>query len=256
MTFINRLDEIVNAFIAKLPRKRPCAARLSEACLIAHRGAHDEQSGIIENTEKAFDRALALDCWGIELDVQLTADQVLVVHHDPTLLRLWGKNQAIKDLSFKQLRANVPDIPTLDEIINRYGKRLHLFIELKVPITIESSLLTSLKPLTAGIDYHVLSLDESLFDNLSKLPKNALLLVAEHMNVKTFCKLSVAKQYGGVLGHYLLLTNKKITSVRQAHQHIGVGFIDSEYSLYRELNRGITWLFTNKAEAVSHCLKK
>ena len=50
--------------------------------IIAHRGG---ASLWPENTLMAFDQALRLGCDGLELDLQLTKDDVLVVHHDATL---------------------------------------------------------------------------------------------------------------------------------------------------------------------------
>ncbi|HAT9008000.1 TPA: glycerophosphodiester phosphodiesterase, partial [Legionella pneumophila subsp. pneumophila] len=37
-------------------------------------------------------------------------------------------------------------------------------------------------------------------------------------------------------------------------QHFGVGFVDSKNSLYRELNRGVKWLFTNEAININQYL--
>jgi glycerophosphoryl diester phosphodiesterase len=48
----------------------------------AHRGSPDTGSGIRENTLDAFARARALGADGVELDVRLTADGRLAVHHD------------------------------------------------------------------------------------------------------------------------------------------------------------------------------
>ena len=50
--------------------------------IIAHRGG---ASLWPENTLMAFNQALRLGCDGLELDLQLTKDDVLVVHHDATL---------------------------------------------------------------------------------------------------------------------------------------------------------------------------
>jgi len=51
----------------------------------AHRGSPDPAGGILENTLAAFDRARDLGADGVELDVRLTADGALVVHHDPVI---------------------------------------------------------------------------------------------------------------------------------------------------------------------------
>lgn len=77
---------------------------------IAHRGGAGLKP---ENTLAAFAAAMARGCDGAELDVQLTADGVVVVHHDfrlnPVLTRyaggwLTGQTPAIKDLSYAALQ--------------------------------------------------------------------------------------------------------------------------------------------------------
>ena len=52
---------------------------MSKPLIIAHRGA----SGLFpENTLASFEAAIKLGSDGIELDVHLTSDGVIVVHHD------------------------------------------------------------------------------------------------------------------------------------------------------------------------------
>ena len=253
MTLLSCLEYAVDVFFSLLPRRKPCIKQASKTLLIAHRGAHQHAKGIIENTHQAFLLAQMVGCWGIELDVHTTSDGVLVVHHDPTLVRLWGDDRAIAQLSFKELRAAVPQIPSLAEVVTQYGQAMHLFIELKVPVD-ESNLLMVLEGRRPVHDYHVLTLDEAIFVNLTKLPRESLLLVALHSNVKRFCELSIKEKYGGVLGNYLLLSDRYRKQLDKAKQQSGVGFVDSKNSLYRELHRNISWIFTNQAEYVSHCL--
>src|SRR5580704_8884774 len=81
-------------------------------CLnIAHRGG----AGLMpENTVAAFEDAMARGADGAELDVQLSADGVVVVHHDyrlnPSYCRtpdgdwLTGPGPRIKDLTWAQLK--------------------------------------------------------------------------------------------------------------------------------------------------------
>ncbi|WP_040534587.1 glycerophosphodiester phosphodiesterase [Legionella drancourtii] len=249
------LEKMMDTYFALIPRCQPGRELVQAAHVIAHRGAHDHAHGILENTLAAFRAAEQCGCWGIELDVQVTADQVLVVNHDLTLTRLWGHKQLISQLTFAQLRAQVPAIPTLAEVVAEFGQRLHLFIELKKPFQHEDVLVQVLHQLRAGDDYHLLTLDAPIFDTLVQVPKHALLLVAAHNNVAEFCKLSLKEHYAGVLGHYLLLTTKLARCLKAGQQLVGVGFVDSKYSLYRELNRGISWIFTNRAVRVSPYLQ-
>ncbi len=70
--------------------------------VLAHRGA----SGTVpENTIPAFEEAVKMGALYLETDVQITKDGVLVLAHDPHLGRTAGVEKAIKDLTFKELRA-------------------------------------------------------------------------------------------------------------------------------------------------------
>jgi len=255
MSIIDLIEKSINTCFARIPRTKPAITQVNNARLIAHRGAHNKQFNCIENTDAAFARALKLGCWGIEFDVHATADNILVVNHDPDLNRLWNKSYSINKLIFAQLRELAPEVPSLDEVISRYGKRMHLFIELKAPFHAEEALQTALQSLTVCEDYHLLTLDESVFAALERFPRQSLLLVAEYKNVAEFCRLSLAKGYGGVLGHYLLFNNKKLNQLKVARQKTGLGFVDSKNSLYREINRGLPWLFTNNVDEVSGYLR-
>lgn len=66
----------------------------------AHRGACREAP---ENTLPAFAKAIEAGADGVELDVQRTADGILVVTHDETCDRLTGRKGKIADLDFAEL---------------------------------------------------------------------------------------------------------------------------------------------------------
>ena len=55
----------------------------------AHRGFHDEENGIPENSMAAFQRGVEAG-FGMELDVHLSKDGHLVVLHDHELRRMCG----------------------------------------------------------------------------------------------------------------------------------------------------------------------
>lgn len=83
-----------------------------------------------ENTLASFAAALDAGADGFELDVQLTADGELVVHHDPDV-----GGQAIDGATLAQLRRVAPALPTLVEVFELLADRpqAHLNIELKAP---------------------------------------------------------------------------------------------------------------------------
>lgn len=69
---------------------------------IAHRGGSREGE---ENTMPAFAHAVALGYRHIETDVHLTTDGEVVIHHDPTLLRMLGDPRAIATSTWAELKA-------------------------------------------------------------------------------------------------------------------------------------------------------
>lgn len=253
MNWLQLIDNSVNAYFACRHRQKPSQNQLEALRLVAHRGAHGKHWAHFENTDAAFALAKQLGCWGIELDVHATADGVLVVNHDPDLKRLWGLPLVIGKCTFAELREQAPLVPSLEEVIQRYGQEMHLFIELKAPFEAFLALKQTLEPLVPIEQYHLISMDADLLKALEDLPKEALLLVAGFNNTEHFCELSLQKHYGGVLGHYLLLNDSRINRLSAAKQQVGVGFIDSKYSLYREAGRAVTWIFSdNVARLIPH----
>jgi len=107
--------------------------------IIAHRGASRDRP---ENTIAAFDEALCQGAGGIELDVQLSRDEVPVVYHDKTLTRAGGGRKRVAGLNWDELReldaafrfgSGIPrqQIPSLEEVLARYGGRTRLLVEIK-----------------------------------------------------------------------------------------------------------------------------
>ena len=68
----------------------------------AHRGFSGQYP---ENTMLAYEKAIAAGCDGIELDVQLTKDNELVLIHDEAVDRTTDGHGFIKDMTFEEVRA-------------------------------------------------------------------------------------------------------------------------------------------------------
>jgi glycerophosphoryl diester phosphodiesterase len=94
--------------------------------VFAHRGG---SALAPENTLAAFDNGLAHGADGLELDVQLSRDGVVVVHHDRTLERTTTLTGPLDGLTADELATG--NVPTLDRVLERYRDAL-LIIELKV----------------------------------------------------------------------------------------------------------------------------
>ena len=71
---------------------------------IAHRALHDRAAGRPENSRAAIRAAVAAG-YGIEIDLQPSADGVAMVFHDDTLQRLTGREGPVSALTAAELQA-------------------------------------------------------------------------------------------------------------------------------------------------------
>lgn len=102
---------------------------------IAHRGLHDAAHGVIENTAGAARAAIDAG-YGIEIDVQLSADGEAMVHHDDALGRLTEGAGRLDRLSAAELqrvpfRGSAERMLTLGELCDLVDRRATVLIELK-----------------------------------------------------------------------------------------------------------------------------
>ena len=108
---------------------------------IAHRGGSYEK---IENTIESFQNAVDNGTELLEMDLQMTKDDVIVVCHDVSLLRLCGVNVKVSDLNYNELpkfaqdihldhfdntildtrRLSDTKIPTLEEVFQKFPNTL------------------------------------------------------------------------------------------------------------------------------------
>ncbi|MDJ0776810.1 MAG: glycerophosphodiester phosphodiesterase family protein [Gammaproteobacteria bacterium] len=241
---------LADQLFAAWPRSRPSRARLQACKIISHRGEHDNRR-VRENTLAAFDAARAGGVWGIEFDLRWTRDYQPVVIHDPDARRVFGVDLAVAEVDFAELRRRLPEVPTLAEVIERYGRAMHLMMELKRDSLTDharkrATLQALFAPLTPGEDYHVLALAPELFTPMDFAGEPAFIVVAE-LNVAAISAQAMQRDFGGIGGQYLLLGNRLVQRHATRGQHVGTGFIASRFCLYRELNRGIEWIYSNHA---------
>ncbi|MBR0154410.1 MAG: glycerophosphodiester phosphodiesterase [Lachnospiraceae bacterium] len=101
----------------------------------AHRGLHEKDKSVPENSLAAFARACEAG-YGMELDVQLSADGQVVVFHDDDLKRVCGVEKDVCELTFDELRelrlcGTEERIPLFTEVLELVAGRTPMIVELK-----------------------------------------------------------------------------------------------------------------------------
>jgi len=248
-----RILRTLDEFYSRWPQTVPAKDRLQHCKIVSHRGDYDNRS-IFENTMDAFDRVRAQGIWGIEFDLRWTADLCPVVIHDADLRRVFGSQLTIRQTTLAALKAHCPPVPTAAELIQRYGKKIHLMIEIKAehypdPVAQNRILKELLSPLAPVKDYHLLTLSPEMFDLIECVPRSALIPIA-YLNFLQLSKLAIEKNYSGFAGHYILLTRSRLKKHKKFKQKLATGYVNSKNCLFRELNRGVEWIFSDNAVAL------
>ncbi len=102
---------------------------------IAHRGLHDAENQIAENSISAFQRAIEHG-FAIELDIRFSADQVPMVFHDAELSRMTGHDSPVEkmkanELAHLKLKNSHDYVPTFEQVLALVDGQVPLIIELK-----------------------------------------------------------------------------------------------------------------------------
>ena len=101
----------------------------------AHRGLHDNISDAPENSLAAFQKAVDAG-YGIELDVQMTADGKVVVVHDFNLKRISGVDKEIDQCTYEELQdypiyGSDQRVPLFEDVLKAVDGKVPLIVELK-----------------------------------------------------------------------------------------------------------------------------
>ena len=163
--------QILDRFYARWPQAVPDKDRLQHCKIISHRGDYDNRN-VFENTMDAFDRARDQGVWGIEFDLRWTKDLNPVAIHDADLRRVFGLDFSIRKVTLAELKSRCPLIPSLTEVIQRYGKKIHLMIEIKAehypdPVSQNRILSEHLFSLEPGKDANIVVSTGDILDQLT-----------------------------------------------------------------------------------------
>lgn len=251
---------------------------------VAHRGA----SGYVpEHTILSYETAQKMQADYIELDLQMTKDGKLIVMHDEKLDRTtngtgWVKDHTLADI--KKLDAGswfneaYPEkakpkyaglkVPTLDEVLNRFGKHANYYIETKSPDTypgMEEKLIASLQKHkllgkhTKPGQVIIQSFSKESLVKIHQLQPNlptVQLLEAKQMASMTDADLEEIKTYAvGAGPDYKALNAENVSMIRSHGLLLHPYTVNTEADMRRLLDWGVTGVFTNYPDVFQHVKK-
>ena len=177
---------------------------------IGHRGA---KGYCQENTLESFQKALDLGCDGIELDVHLSKDNVLVVIHDDTIDRTTTGVGFVNDFTSSQLKKF--GIPTLDEVVNLVNKKAIINIEIKTEKA-TFKVLEFLKKHNSNLHlFQVSSFNWSVLETISQYNPNIFLSVLTENSIEEAMLFAKKIKAHSINPYFKLLTIENVPLIQE-----------------------------------------
>jgi glycerophosphoryl diester phosphodiesterase len=136
--------------------------------IIGHRGARGLAA---ENTIASIQAALDAGVDGIEIDVRVTADDIVILCHDPHLIDKTGRKHFVETTNYSKLQSIKPDISTIAEAMDAVQGRCELLVEIKSRVKLTEVILASRVKLAHGFPIESLSFASFDFKVLKALQK-------------------------------------------------------------------------------------
>lgn len=250
---------------------------MTKPIVIAHRGALYDCP---ENTLPSFQRALDLGADGIELDVQLSSDDEIVVIHDEKIDRTTESDTgSVRDFSLAQLRhmdfggwfdrsfagERLPTLVEVLELIKEHSggdmNAIHLDIELKTGIVDYPGLEQKVVELLHSYDYQNVQLSSFFHWSLVEvrrldkdMPTGVLYMTCLHEPWRYAQMLGANSLNPSVatLSPVAMETTPDYLSARGVDMKVFPWTLDEAEEMRRVLGYGVDGILTNRvAEAVA-----
>jgi glycerophosphoryl diester phosphodiesterase len=210
--------------------------------LLGHRGAR-ASSGIPENTFASFDLALEHGCDGFEFDVRLTVCGSAVVCHDPKVGKITIARARVKQL---------PQLPTLPDVIQRYGQHAFLNMELKVK-DLESKVLTGLGQYPPRRGYVVSSLIPDVVMDLEARSSSASIGIICETPAQLARWRALPVDY--VIPHQSLVNWSLVQEIQHAGLRIFVWTVNDKEAMLRLADWGVDGIISDDTELLVRTLQ-
>jgi glycerophosphoryl diester phosphodiesterase len=216
-----------------------------ETLVLGHRGASGEAP---ENTLRAFALAAEQGADGVELDVQPSADGVLVVMHDDTVDRTThghGRVAALPYAALAGLDAGAGErVPTLEEALALARGRLFVDIEIKDP---------GVEPSVAALIDRLGMADQVAISSFYPASLAAMRTAAAHLRrwflssgwSATTLRTALALEAVGVAPHHTRIDEALVITAGQHGLAVAAWTVNDEVEVRRLLDLGVDAIITD-----------
>ena len=227
---------------------------MSKILNIGHRGAMAYRP---ENTMSSFELAIEQGADMFELDAKLTLDGVVVVMHDNKVNRTTNGRGRISQMTAAELKEltirETEKIPTLEGVLDRFGDRCEINIELKAKdVGIPSYELVMKKQLVQKVVFSSFDgMELARVKNRDDKARLAFLCEDRKLNM-----VSIAERLGAeVLSPKHKLTKPEL--VKKAHAaglKVNVWTVNSPKKMQKFIDMGVDGIITNKPDVLNTVL--
>ena len=217
----------------------------------AHRGVSSDHR---ENTLEAFHAAVQQEADTIELDVWLTKDNQLAIHHDKTCEGI--------DIEGSTLERLPNFVPTLNDVLNNF-KTIPLNIELKI------SPFTDLQRLAERVVYElngkitsspllVSSFNLEILQNLRKYSRRirlGYLTAQEDWERSKLFEMVTENNFQAVHPHYSLVSEDFMDISKENDVEVNVWTVNEQSAVARQVNLGVNSIITDEVQMVKAFIK-
>lgn len=246
----------------------PVIEQNGKVAIVAHRGFwKSEQGGMSENSIASLKAAQDAGLWGSECDIHITADDVVMVNHDPSINGKAIASHKFSDFA-NDLLPNGERRPTLDEYMDQAAKckTTKLVIELKKQPSEDREDMLVVKTIAALKVHKLYDPERVLFISFSKYMCDVVArLCPEFINQflsMDFVGNQTPEIYGkqginGVDYHYKMF-DLHPAWVKNAHEHgmsVNAWTVNKEKDIRHMIELGVDAITTNEPLLVREILK-
>lgn len=246
--------------------------------VVAHRGA----SGYApENTMAAIKKAITMGVDMIEIDVQLSKDNEVVLMHDLTVDRTTNGKGKVRDLYLEEIKKldagkwfssefSGEKVPTLEEVIQAINGQCKLLIEVKrvksKKLEIENKIVQLINKYNAYNWCIVQSFETQVIKNIQALDKSIECHKLVTMNISVLplhidsrIKTGTIYKYKTVQSinpYFKMLNKRKVNKIHSRGQKIITWTVNEPEDMKRMIEMGVDGIITNYPDRLIQLLKK